>query len=218
MNGKLRNDITQSFRLKFETDCISLLLDGYASLKKRGRDLRGTDENNITAQLVGFMNDNPRRKYLQISVHREHILDSQEVYDGNADANESARIDLKYIVWNSNLEHEYHMEAKNIGQNNWIKPNSNITVDAGRLRRRYLETGVANFTSGRYPYGALIAFVLDGSYTEIVKQLNDLLKQRQRESEYLVKANEYGCDFYYISNHYQSSMAVVKHFFLNFAN
>lgn len=194
------------------------MLEGYRNLKQSGRELRGTDENNITAQMVGFMNDNPERKNLRISVHREHYLDRQDTYDGMADANESARIDLKYIVWNSNEEHEYHMEAKNIGQHNWIKPGSGISVDAGRLRRRYLETGVGNFVSGRYPFGALVGYVLDGSSDRIVEQINEILKLRQREKECLVKSDSHGCDSHYVSNHLNSKVTMVKHFFLNFVN
>jgi len=214
----LRKDITRWFKAKFESDCISLLLDGYRSLRQTGRDLREANENNITAQLVGFMKDNPKRKSLQISVHREDHIDTKDTYEGIVNADESARIDVKYVVWNSIEEHEYYMEAKNIGQNNWKKSTAGITVDARRLRKRYLETGVTNFTSGRYPFGALIGYVLEGEPTEIVGQINDLLKSLKKEKEVLVKVEGDECDFLYVSTHVNSKITLLKHFFLNFVN
>ena len=42
-----------------------------------------------------------------------------DTYPGLADADKSPRIDLKYSTWYSKTEHEYHMEAKNLIENNW---------------------------------------------------------------------------------------------------
>jgi hypothetical protein len=218
VKGGLNNDIILLFKTQFESNCISLLLEGYKALKETGRDMRIADENDISAQLVGFMKKNPKIKDLQVTVSREHPLDTDATYEGNTPADKSARIDIRYSIWNSKVEYEYYMEAKNIGQQNWIKENSGVTVDAGKLRRRYLETGIANFVSGRYPYGALIGYVLSGASTGIVDQINEILKSQKRELEYLVKLEGHGCDDHYVSNHFNSKVSVLKHFFLNFVN
>ena len=58
---------------------------------------------------------------MQIHLERESYIDIDETYDGLQDADKSPRIDIKYSVWNSNIEIEYYMEAKNLAENNWIK-------------------------------------------------------------------------------------------------
>lgn len=217
MNGKLRKDITLLFKGRFENDCISLLLDSYKSLRDSGRIMVENNENDITAQLVGFMKNNPRRNDLQISINRENYLDTQETYDGTASADESLRIDVKYSVWNSSIEHEYYMEAKNVGQQNWKKESTGALVDAGKLRRRYIKTGIENFIMGKYPNGCLIAYVLQGSSANIVELINDLLKVEKKEKELLSRTNDYECDCHYISRHDNSAIPLLKHFFLNFS-
>lgn len=213
MNGQLNQNIISLFKAKFESNCICLLLDAYTSLRSSGRQVNEESENNITAQLVGFMKKNPLRSSLEISLTRESYLDSDEIYNGLQDADKSPRIDIKYSVWNSNVEIEYYMEAKNLAENNWIKISTGATVDAHKLRKRYIKTGIDNFIGGKYPNGCLLGFILEGDTAKIIELINKLLIAEGRAKEELSNNNSY--NYHYISKHTGTSMPMLKHFMLD---
>lgn len=215
MGGKLQQDIISLFKAKFEDSCIHLLLEAYFMLKSSGRKVNEESENNITAQLVGYMKKSSKRTDLQIHLERESYLDNEETYEGLQDADKSPRIDIKYSVWNSSIEVEFYMEAKNLAETNWKKNSTNAIVDANKLRKRYIETGITNFTSGRYPNGCLLGYILEGNIHKIVELFNQLLKIDKRDSEILSNHRNYDIDYHYISKHNGTSMPILKHFLLN---
>lgn len=215
MNGKLNQDIINLFKAKFEGNCIYLLLDAFTSLQNSNRKIGEQSENNITAQLVGFMKKSSLRADLQIHLERESYLDSDETYDGLQDADKSPRIDIKYSVWSSNVEVEYYMEAKNLAENNWTKSSTGAIVDAHKLRRRYIETGIDNFTSGRYPNGCLLGYVLEGKSHKIVELLNRILITEKRAKEILVNNKAHNVSYSYYSKHDGTSSPLLKHFMLD---
>ncbi len=216
MNGQLQQNIIRLFRERFEKDCISLLLEGYISLRNSGRQINDYGENNITTQLYGCMRSNPKRADFQIHIDRENYLDTDDTYAGLADADKSPRIDLKYSTWHSQIEHEYHMEAKNLIENNWKREATDAYTNANSLRKRYIETGIGNFISGRYPNGCLLGYILEGDIPKIAQLLNEILKTDKRDKETLSKHNDYEFDNLYISKH-NSTLPSLKHFFLNFS-
>ena len=211
MNGKLNQGIINLFKTRFEGNCIYLIIDAYTSLLNSGRKVSEESENNITAQLVGFMKKSPLRSNLQIHLERESYLDSDEIYNGLQDADKSPRIDIKYSVWNSNVEIEYYMEAKNLAENNWNKKSTNATVDAHKLRKRYIETGIANFTNARYPNGCLLGYLLEGNTHKIVELLNKILIAENRTKEILVNNKFYNINYSYISKPDGTSLPLLKH-------
>jgi hypothetical protein len=215
VSGKLSQDIIYQFKDTFEDNCIQLMLEAYYSLLASGRKVNEETENNITAQLVGFMKVNPKRSDLQISLERENYLDSDEIYEGLVDADTSPRIDIKYSTWNSSTEIEYFMEAKNLAEKDWQKITTKAIVDAHKLRKRYIETGINNFASGKYLNGCLLGYVLEGDNLKIVELINQSLKKEKRDLEVLKKLKKYSFDYYYVSNHKQSKSFILKHFLLN---
>jgi hypothetical protein len=66
-----------------------------------------------------------------------------------------------------------------LAENNWLKSH-NSKVNASGLRARYIDTGIANFVSGRYPYGCLAGYILEGSADKILVMINKLLKSKKR--------------------------------------
>lgn len=215
MNGKLNQGIVNLIKAKFEDNCINLLLDAYASLQSSKRKVSEESENNITSQLFGYMKKNQLRLDLQISLARESYLDSDETYDGLQDADMSPRIDIKYSTWNSNVETEYYMEAKNLAEKNWTKNSTGAFVDAHKLRKRYIETGIANFTNGRYPNGCLLGYVLEGKGYRIVELLNKLLVTDNRSNEILINDKVHNFNYCYLSKHDGTSSPSLKHFMLD---
>ena len=215
MSGGLRPDIIRMFKAQFENNCVSLLFESYTSLFASGRNFLEDSENDITAQLVGFMKKNPKRFDLQISVDREHYLDSEEVYEGIADADASPRIDIIYSTWHSNNEHTYHIEAKLLAENNWKKASVKTPVHAESLQKRYIATGINNFCSKKYSNGCLIGYILEGKIPKIVEKLNALLKADTREKEKLFATSTAGHTDSYLSQHDVVPLTL-KHFFFYF--
>lgn len=215
MNGKLDQDIINQFKVKFESNCICLLLEAYISLRNSTGKVSENSENNITAQLFGFMKKNKLRLDLQISLTREGYLDSDETYDGLQDADKSPRIDIKYSTWNSTIENEYYMEAKNLAEKNWVKGSTGALVDAHKLRKRYIETGITNFTDSRYPNGCLLGYILEGKGQKIVDLLNKILIAENRAKEILVSDKAYNVNYSYYSKHDGTSSPLLRHFMLD---
>lgn len=219
MNGHLRQDIISKFKKQFEEDCIKLLLESYHALITSTMSLDEVSENAITARLVGYMKINSKRQELQISVDRESYLDGDEIYEGLLDPNKSLRIDIKFTTWNSKVEHFYHIEAKNLAESNFIKPSTNTLVNAESLRKRYVEVGMGNFISGKYPKGCLVAYVIQGAPGSIVAKLNVILKSENRSNEILVMTEDYGTTTNCFHSHHVSlEPESLKHFFLQFIN
>jgi hypothetical protein len=214
---QLSSDIIKLFREKFEFNCISLLLESYQFIYKSGRKMAEYSENDITAQLIGLMKNNPKRKDLKISIQRENYLDSEQTYGGLVPADESPRIDIKYSSWYTKEEYEYFMEAKNLAEINWKKSNQ-VVIDAGKLQKRYIDSGIENFLNGKYKNGCLIAYVLQGDTHKIIEKINGVLKKNQREKEILIKNDQYQPAFCYVSSHAKKHVTELKHFMLNFSN
>ncbi len=216
MSNNLNNKIINVVKEQFEAKCILLLLNAYEILKKKN-GVNEKNENSISAQLIGLMLKNPFRMKSQISITREAYLDNEDIYAGLVDANESARIDMKYITWNSEVEYEYHMEAKNLCEKDWIRDSDNIKVKSNSLIKRYIDVGINNFISGKYPSGLLLGYIVQGNPDRIVTQINKILKNTNRSKEKLVRdknKNFFVCYSFYP----QSKNTKLTHFFLVFSN
>ena len=177
MSGNLNPDIINLFKLKFEENCLSLLLESFNPIQNK-KEFCELTENNITARLVGLMKAKPLRFNFQISISRESYCDTDKTYIGLADADESVRIDIKYITWDRNIEYEYYIEAKNLSENDWIKPYNKEKVNAHKQQNRYIETGIQNFITGKYPNGSLLGYVVEGDPDNIIIKINHILDKR----------------------------------------
>lgn len=213
--GKLNPNIIQIFKNKFEENCILLLIESYNQIIPKN-SLKEQSENNITACLAGLMLKHPRRLDLMISIQRESYYDDKETYQGIKDANESVRIDIKFVTWSSNIEYVYFLEAKNLSENNWTKSYNNAKVNSHKQLKRYIDTGIQNFITGGYPNGSLIGYVVEGNPNNIVQKINDILTQTNRSAEHLSKNSEARYDFNFISIHSNYKLRRLNHFMLEF--
>ena len=215
MSGNLNSNITQAFKIQFEENCVSLLIASYNKVPNK-INFKELTENNITAQLIGLIKSNPLRLELNISINREAYNDSDATYQGVSNADESARIDMKYTVWNSNIEYDYFIEAKNLSEKNWRKSDVLTPINAKELQKRYISTGIQNFITGRYPNGCLVGYVTEGNPDNIVKSINDLLAGEKRNKEQLNKIKVGNFSPYYESIHTGTKMNKLNHFLLLF--
>jgi hypothetical protein len=161
------------------------------------------DENDISAQLHEYINDDPLRIELRIATNVEsHIF--QNVVKNKGFASKFPRIDFRFTTFSINCEWKYFFEAKNLKQSD------------SSLKRRYIETGISNFTSGKYFNGSLIGYLLEGTVKETIDGINSLLKKDLRTSEIINPVSNPLHHAYYESNH--KDIGSLRHLMFDFTS
>ena len=200
----LNKVIVASFKRGFEEKCFQLITESYVSAMETKVIKLDWDENDITSELHEHIKENPLRLKWRIVTNVEQHLPKDDIKKEKGFAAKLPRIDLRLVTINSSLEYEYHMEAKNLKEK-----------DSG-LKRRYIDTGLNNFLSGKYENGCLLGYVLEGALHKTVYGINKLLKKDKRESEFL-KSKPYPLhDKYYESEHPED--IIIKHFMFDFTS
>lgn len=209
----LNQNIINAFRLQFQNNCISLLLDGYNSAYNGGSSFKENDENEITVKLVGLMKSNQNSKDYKIDIVREYYLDDTSTYSGAKHPDNSPRIDIRFMNWSTEDKLEFFMEAKNLAENDWVK-SGGTKINASKLIKRYVETGINNFVSGKYKNGCLVGYVLEGNAIGVTRKLNDYLTKQKRTKEHLLHTQNHNFINNFSSHHLGTSCELLEHFFL----
>ncbi|WP_198512296.1 hypothetical protein [Flavobacterium sp. 1] len=163
------------------------------------------DENDITANLHNYIDENPKRKVWGISTNLENYIFDNDVTYNKGFAAKFSRIDMRYATFWKGEEYKYFVEAKNIKVN-----------DSG-LKRRYITTGIDNFLMGGKYFdceGFLVGYILEGTVDNCVIGINKLLIMDKREKETILSplSSVNGSHF---SNHNEKELS---HLFLDFVN
>lgn len=190
MRGKLSKNIVLTVRAQFEEKCVQLLFESHKDLLKKGNDLKEESENAITVQLIGLMKNNPLSYDYKIDIVREYYLDSKSAYEGIASPDQSPRIDIRLMTWTGPVQFEFFFEAKNLYENDFVKSGNISSLDSKQYQKRYIDTGIQNFIYGRYPFGSLVGYILEGDVGKIADKINDLLQSYHRTDEFLYKKAE----------------------------
>ena len=193
-----------AFRKAFECNCIKLIVSAYHKTIMSNFNYLNWEENDITAQLHKYIDDDPFRLKKRITTNVESILANNSLLKNRGYAAEYSRIDMRFVVFKSNDEYKYFAEAKLLKEQD------------SKLKRRYIKTGIDNFTSGKYYNGCLIAYIVEGILINTVDGVNKLLKMDHRDSEILIKSTCNDHNEYYESMH--SSIGVLKHYMFDFTN
>ena len=206
MAGTLNTSIIFTFQNKFKERCTSLFVEAYfTSISNKSISL-DFHENDITAILHNYIDENPNRKNWKISTNLENHLFDKDAIPIKGFASEFSRIDMRFTKFWQGEEYKYHIEAKNLKSN-----------DSG-LKRRYINTGIDNFlTAGSYYNcdGFLVGYILEGTVDNCVDGVNKLLVKDKREGEIINKATT----FLSIDNHFSSHKEKeIFHLFLNYAS
>lgn len=198
----LNSSIHEKFKASFEHMCFQLIIEAYStSLKEKVVQL-DWNENDISSEICSCINNNPLRYEWKISIHVEaHLPKGTPKVKGFADR--FPRIDFRLTTFISNYEYEYFFEAKNLKQNN------------SALKRRYIETGINNFLSRKYPNGSLVAYLLDGSTQDTIDGINSLLKKDKRDTELLQESSNEQVVIY-TSTH--KRIGILKHLIFDFTS
>jgi hypothetical protein len=205
MAGTLTSSIFLNFQNKFEQRCITLFKDAFNTSISNQSVALNFDENDITAILHNFIDENPKRKKWRISTNVEQFLFDKTITPLKGFAAKFSRIDMRFtnVSWLKN-EYIYYVEAKNL---------KSKSKDSG-LKRRYIKTGIDNFLiGGKYNQcdGLLVGYILEGKTDDCVSGVNKLLKKDKRETEVIFNIK----DISYQSNHSDRN---IKHLFFDFVN
>jgi hypothetical protein len=206
MAGNLNALIFQSFQDKFIGRCYTLFIEAYNTSVSNKSIFLDFEENDITAILHNYIDENPKRIKWEISTNREDNLFDKNIIQKKGFAAKSARIDMKYSTFWKEDEIKYYVEAKNLK-----------SKDSG-LKRRYITTGIDNFLSGgKYSNcdGFLVGYILEGTIEKCTEGINKLLKKDGRETETINKRKPSLLIESHYSRHQEKE---ISHLFFNYVD
>jgi len=162
----------------FEYKCLFVLIDGFRLMKAANKYSIDWEEEQISAQLISFIKISPHRKKWKIHVEPEVRIYTDQIINGNKLPKEAPKIDLKMLSWKTEIENNYHIEAKNLCENDWTK-NTGTKVSSSYQLNRYINSGVSHFFSGYYPLnGCVCGYILNGDWEEVISKLNTILEKK----------------------------------------
>lgn len=134
MVGILNKMFYTAIQENFKKRCLTLFFDAYSSTIINKDISTNLDENDISAILNNYINNNPKKKDWSIISEIEHyIFNKTTTSYVKGFAAKQSRIDFKFgTFWNGN-EFKYFGEAKNLKSN------------SSNLKRRYIDTGIDSF-------------------------------------------------------------------------
>lgn len=194
---------SENYGKKFEQRCFQLIIEAYqTSLTEKVIQLNW-NENDISSEIHKCIKANPLRLKWKVSTNVEAEI-PKDIPKVKGFADKFPRIDFRLTSFISTYEYEYFFEAKNLKQNNSV------------LKRRYIDTGINNFVSGKYKNGSLIGYLLEGKTDETINGINSLLKKDKRDAEVLNLTPSKLLKTIYESNHFE--IGTLKHLIFDFVN
>ncbi|MDP3463734.1 MAG: hypothetical protein Q8S18_13160 [Bacteroidales bacterium] len=188
-------------------ECMNMFIKAYQIVYSTNIFQDSWDEDDYTAHLTCYLEDIRKENQWFIAPQKPHFSDSH--YWGKTKAKKAPRPDLyfeKYLTFSSKEIFNFTIEAKIIKH------------DDSDLKGRYIDTGIDNFISERYPKGCIAAYVVKGTENDCANSINSLLIKRNRGNEKLTKQlflEKF--EFTYSSVHENGSNIIeLKHLFLNF--
>ncbi len=182
MAGSLNSSIFLNFQNKFKERCTTLFIEAYYTSISNNSISLDFEENDITAILHNYIDENPKRKKWQIFTNREDYQFEKKDNQSKGFAAKFSRIDMRFTKFWECEEYKYFIEAKNLKLS-----------DSG-LKRRYINTGIDNFLKGGKYFdcdGFLVGYILEGSVENCVEGINKLLKKDKRENEKIEKFSSF---------------------------
>jgi hypothetical protein len=161
------------------------------------------NENNFSELLRYYVNESKLSLIKGITCITENKLFSIEGDLEKKFADRLYRIDFVYIkIWNSQKRFELHMEAKRLKESD------------SALKRAYISEGMDRFITGKYPFGIMLGYLLEGQTSATVKGINTLIIKDKRDSEILHLEHHDIVNPFYES--YHSENRILRHIILDF--
>jgi hypothetical protein len=215
--GTLNPSIINSFDYEFEWQCISLLFDAYLFVKSNYRIDIDCEEEYISAVLFDYIDKSQQAIKWQIDITTEYRIYKNEVLKKKKTVKTAPRIDLRFCGWKNNTKLTCSVEAKNLIETDTVKKGRKSKISAGYLHKRYIDTGIDNYVSGRYPSnGCLVGYILQGKTENIIGCINQHLQNCSRVPEILIRQSFElpNIDLSYLSKH--ANELTIKHLMFDF--
>jgi hypothetical protein len=195
----LNTIVYEKFRNAFQQKCCQLLIEAYQISLTEKIIQSDWNENDISSELHRHLKESPLRKkwkyFTQVEAHLPTDIQREKGF-----ANKFPRIDFKFATFDRENDFEYFFEAKNLKQSG---------MAGNALKRRYIDTGINNFISGKYKNGSLVGYLLEGKTDETIKGINSLLDKDKRNTEVLNLKPDKLLNSIYLSNH--SDIGTLQH-------
>ncbi|MBV5313020.1 MAG: hypothetical protein JZU47_06970 [Prolixibacteraceae bacterium] len=218
MSGKLKSSIIQDFESSFVQNCLILWGEAFAFIKANKTVTIDWEEENISALFFDYIDKSERAINLHINIFNEYRLLNDSILSQEQSAKSASRIDFRFTKdWTDQRKRiEYFIEAKNLIENDCFKKGRKTKILADSLHKRYVETGIDNFVSGKYPEkGCLVGYILQGSPENIVPMINSYLMNRFNSGEILLKVQNENPNLDYCFRSIHGNLPI-KHYFLVF--
>lgn len=199
----LNTTISNRFRDAFEHRCFQLIVEAYQTSLAEKVIQFDWNENDISSEIHRHIKANPLRLKWKVSSNVEADI-PKEIPKVKGFADKFPRIDFRLTTFSKSDEYEYFFEAKNLRQ------------DDSALKRRYIETGIDNFVSGKYSNGSIVGYLLEGGIEDTIDGINSLLKKDKRSSEALYVKSDKRTNALFISTHL--NIGVLKHLIFDYTS
>lgn len=191
------------YKKAFEDDCIELLECAYRIAKSESKYQTDWDENDFSELLSYYVNESELSLKKGITCFTEKKLFSKKETLEKGFADSLSRVDFIYTkIWNAEKRFKLHMEAKRLKEND------------SALKRAYISDGMDRFITGKYPFGIMLGYLLEGQTSATVKGINTLIIKDKRDTEILHIEHHDIVNPFYESNH--SNNRVLRHIILDF--
>ena len=196
----------------FENMVVSVLISSYYDMISAGNYERDWHEVRFSAALIGYMQKTRDKKKLDLLIDPEQYLYNDDILNGINDPSKAPRIDIRTHQNWMKEDVFYPIEGKVLVEKNWK------TRNASSLRKRYISTGIENFTNGKYgAKGVIAGFVVEGNPKAIVKQINELMQtQGYSPGCCMLNAPFNGYDNHYKSIHNCKCYVELRHILFDF--
>lgn len=221
MVNQLNRDIVLAFSNSFQTKCLTLIADAYDYLTKKQAITIDFDEEQITANIFQYIDNDSKAIGWNINVSDEVRLYCSDILNGRKKAKSAQRIDLRFSTnWLEQSKRvSFFVEAKNLYENDCSKSTVKTPIKASSYQERYITTGIDNILNGNYPSpGCIVGYVLDGCSDNIAVKINNILKVASRQNEVLSSVN---CEVERLKKSYNSihpNSLSLNHIWLEFNN
>ncbi|WP_430406748.1 hypothetical protein [Fluviicola sp.] len=200
----LNQNIIDSFRKAFESDCIQLIVGAYRLAMQEKKYQLNWMENDFSELLGSYVNESELSLKKGVTCKTENKILRKENTLQKGFADKLPRIDFIYSKHWRSQRFECFMEAKRIKE-----------TDSG-LKRAYIDEGMDRFVSSKYPLGCMLGYLIDGAINETIIGINSLLVKDTRHSETLNEKTLELHHAYYESSH--NNIGVLKHLIFDFTS
>lgn len=193
---------------EFRDECIQMMIDAHTAATQMNVFNYEWEEDSISAHLIhDHLRKLPGKATWSINFGPKII--TQSIADGSTSAKKAREPDIKFerqYSLRSPSRFEFHIEAKNLSENDWKKQDGTV-VSANYYQKRYISTGIANICAGHYNDSCLAAYVVQGDSLKIVGQLNGRLQNANRSDEQLSYIKAPGLSQLFRSSHTTTNQA-----------